>query len=113
MICKSCADYESEDCSDCPYRDQCVKSSKPGAHRRIYINRRLSELKNIAKANLESEKGLEMRSKRPIEVESAFGDIKSNFGVRRFLLRGLDKVKIEWGLYAIGYNMRKLTAAIE
>ena len=103
--------YESKDCTDCPYRDNCVKSSKPDANRRIYINRRLNELKKIAKANLDSEKGKEMRSKRPVEVESVFGDIKSNFGVRRFLLRGLEKVKIEWGLYSIAHNMRKLTAA--
>jgi transposase len=103
--------YECEDCSDCPLRDQCVKSKKSDADRRIYINRRLNELKGIAKTNLDSEKGLEMRSKRPIEVESAFGDIKGNFGVRRFLLRGLEKVKIEWGLYSIAHNMRKLTVA--
>ena len=104
--------YESEDCSDCPYRDKCVKSDKPGADRRIYINRRLNELKGMAKASLDSDKGLEMRSRRPVEVESAFGDIKGNFGVRRFLLRGLEKVKLEWGLHAIGYNMRKLTVAL-
>lgn len=101
--------YECETCTDCPYRDKCVKGNKPDANRRIYINRRLNELKQIAKTNLESEKGLEMRSKRSVEVESAFGDIKGNFGVRRFLLRGLEKVKIEWGLYSIGHNMRKMT----
>lgn len=103
--------YECEDCGDCPHRDKCVKGKKPDADRRIYINRRLNELKEIAKSNLDSEKGLEMRSKRPVEVESAFGDIKGNFGVRRFLLRGLEKVKIEWGLYSIGHNMRKMAAA--
>lgn len=103
--------YECEDCSDCPLRSQCVKSKKPDADRRIYINRRLNELKEIANTNLLSEKGLQMRSQRPIEVESAFGDIKGNFGVRRFLLRGLEKVKIEWGLYSIGHNMRKIAAA--
>jgi len=100
--------YECEDCTDCPYLDKCVKSSKPEANRKIYINRRLNELKEIAKANLDSEKGLEMRSRRPVEVESAFGDIKGNFGVRRFLLRGLEKVKTEWGLYSIAHNMRKM-----
>jgi len=102
--------YECETCADCPMRDQCVKGKKSDADRRIYINRRLNELKEIAKTNLDSEKGVEMRSKRPIEVESAFGDIKGNFGVRRFLLRGLEKVKIEWGLYSIGHNMRKMAA---
>ena len=102
--------YECETCADCPLRNQCVKGKKLDADRKIYINRRLNELKEIAKTNLDSEKGLEMRSKRPIEVESAFGDIKGNFGVRRFLLRGLEKVKIEWGLYSIGHNMRKMAA---
>jgi transposase len=103
--------YGCEDCTGCPYRDKCVKSSKPGANRRIYVNRRLNELKEIAKTNLGSEKGKQMSAKRGVEVESAFGDIKGNSGVRRFLLRGLEKVKIEWGLYSIGYNMRKIAAA--
>jgi hypothetical protein len=100
--------YECEDCSDCPYREKCIKSSKPEANRKIYINRRLNELKQVAKANLDSEKGQQMRSKRPVEVESVFGNIKGNFGVRRFMLRGLEKVKLEWGLYSIGHNMRKM-----
>jgi transposase len=103
--------YECETCADCPHRDKCVKGDKPDANRRIYINRRLNALKNTARANLDSEKGLKMRSLRPIEVESVFGDIKGNFGVRRFLLRGLQKVKIEWTLCSIAHNIRKITAA--
>ena len=103
--------YECEDCSDCPFREKCVKGEKPDSNRRIYINRRLNELKKIARTNLTSENGLIMRSKRPVEVENAFGNIKGNFGVRRFLLRGIDKVKIEWGLYSIAHNMRKIAAA--
>jgi hypothetical protein len=31
-------------------------------------------------------------------------------GVRRFQLRGLDKVNIEWGLISIAHNMRKMAA---
>lgn len=100
--------YESTDCSDCPLRNKCVKSEKENTNRRIYINRRLNELKAKARENLCSEKGLEMRSLRPVEVESTFGDIKGNFGMRRFLLKGLEKVSIEWGLYSIAHNMRKM-----
>jgi len=102
--------YESRDCSGCPYREKCIKSDRPDAKRKLYINRRLNELKAIAKTNLNSEKGILMRKKRSVEVESVFGDIKGNFGVRRFLLRGLERVKIEWGLYSIGHNMRKWAA---
>lgn len=100
--------YECLNCSGCPQREKCVKSEEIFANRRIYINRRLNELKNQARYRLCSEKGLEMRSLRPIEVESVFGDIKNNFGVRRFMLRGLEKVTIEWGLYSIAHNMRKM-----
>ncbi len=100
--------YECLNCAGCLYRDKCVKSEDKFANRRIYINRRLNELKTQARENLCSERGKEMRSLRPIEVESVFGDIKNNFSVRRFLLKGLEKVKIEWGLYSIAHNMRKL-----
>ncbi|MGI6633897.1 MAG: IS1182 family transposase [Christensenellales bacterium] len=100
--------YECEDCRGCPYRDRCVKSEDEDASRRIYVNRNLEELKKEARERLNSETGQEMRKKRPVEVESVYGDIKGNYGVRRFLLRGLQKVTTEWGLHCIGHNMRKL-----
>jgi len=37
-----------------------------------------------------------------------FGQIKANRQFRRFLLRGLDKVTIEFGLIAIAHNLMKL-----
>lgn len=101
--------YESEDCSNCPYRQLCMKQSKnPEADKKIYINRRANELRAQARENLTGEYGKRMRSLRPIEVESVFGNIKGNFGVRRFMLKGLEKIKLEWGLYSIAHNMRKL-----
>ena len=68
-------------------------------------------MKKTARDLLNSPRGLEMRSKRPIEVEAVFGRLKQNWGFRRFLLRGLDKVKTEWGILAIAHNMAK--AAIQ
>ncbi|WP_371362128.1 transposase [Sporomusa rhizae] len=44
-----------------------------------------------------------MRSLRPVEVESVFGNIKGNFDMRRFSLKGMTKVKLEWGLHCIAY----------
>jgi hypothetical protein len=43
-----------------------------------------------------------------VEVESIFGQIKHNKGFRLFLLRGLEKVEIEFGLIAIAHNLQKL-----
>lgn len=100
--------YECSNCSGCPHQERCVKSENPYANRRININRKLNEFKEQARQKLTSEEGLKMRSLRPVEVESVFGNIKGNFGIRRFLLKGLEKVKIEWGLHCIAHNMRKM-----
>lgn len=39
-----------------------------------------------------------------------FGNIKHNHGFKRFMLRGKEKVAIEWGLIAIAQNIRKKAA---
>lgn len=104
--------YQSDDCTGCPHRDKCVKKKEdPNANRRIYVNRRGNDLKAEARGNLTSENGLKLRSLRPVEVESVFGNIKGNFGVRRFTLKGMTKVKLEWGLLCIAHNMRKMAAS--
>jgi len=104
--------YECDDCKDCPYRKRCItKTDKADFNKQITINRRGNELKAKARSNLTTEQGLQMRSLRSIEVESVFGDIKANSGTRRFMLKGLNKVKLEWGLLCIAHNMRKMVTA--
>ena len=48
------------------------------------------------------------RSKRPIEPEAVFGQIKSNRKFNRFRLRGLEKVTVEFGLISIALNLEKM-----
>ncbi len=55
-----------------------------------------------------SEKGLEMRGKRAEYSEGVFGQIKWNMGFKRFLLRGLDKVDLEWGLLSFALNIKRM-----
>lgn len=99
--------YQATRCEGCPLRGQCHQSK---TERRIEVNHRLRELKQKAKERLMSEEGLEHRSKRPIEVEAVFGQLKSNNKFNRFTLRGLEKVEIEFGLMALGHNLRKMVA---
>ncbi len=49
-----------------------------------------------------------MRGKRAEYSERVFGQIKWNMGFKRFLLRGLKKVDIEWGLLCIAVDIRKM-----
>lgn len=85
---------------------------KAKGNRRIEVNHNLNRLRQIAREKLLSEEGIFHRGKRPIEPEAVFGQIKSNNKFNRFTLRGLDKVEIEFGLMAIGHNLRKITAII-
>ena len=97
--------YEAEDCVGCGLREQCHKSK---ANRRIEINAELQGYRKRARELLLSPEGLDHRSRRPIEPEAVFGQIKANRQFRRFLLRGLDKVTIEFGLIALAHNLMKL-----
>jgi len=100
--------YVSEDCSGCMYKEECTKGEK----RSISINENYDRYKEKARELLYSEEGKQMRKQRGWNVETPFGDIKHNRKFRRFLLRGKVKVKIEAGLLAIGYNIRKIGSYI-
>jgi len=97
--------YQAINCNGCPMRGACHKSQD---NRIITINHRANKYKAKAKELLTSRKGLEKRSRRPIEPETVFGNIKHNKGFKRFLLRGLEKINIELGLISISHNIAKL-----
>jgi transposase len=96
--------YECSDCQDCPVKPQCMKAA---GNRRIYIAVELMRMKQRAHDNLDSPRGKELRSRRAVEVESVFGRLKQNWGFRRFLLRGKQKVETEWGILCIAHNLAK------
>jgi len=97
--------YECDHCATCPLKAQCTQAK---GNRRIQVSFKLREYQQQARTNLLSEQGIELRKQRGVDVETPFGDIKHNMGFRRFLLRGLKKVEIEWGLVCIAHNLRKL-----
>lgn len=99
--------YQCEDCTACVFRSDCHRSKY---NRTIQYSPTLAEMKTKARENLNSEKGIELRKKRGVEVESVFGHIKQNSHFRRFSLRGLKKVNLEWGLISIAHNIKKITA---
>lgn len=103
--------YEAKNCEGCPLRAMCHKSKE---NRQIAINHKLNAFKATVKERLTSDKGKEIYKKRCIEPEPVFGNLKQNKGFRRFTLRSIPKVCIEFGLYAIAHNFAKwLKAALE
>jgi transposase len=99
--------YQAKNCQSCPLNGACHKSQ---GDRIIQINVNLGRQKQQADELLKSEEGIVKRKKRCFDVESVFGNIKHNHGFRRFMLRGKQKVEIEWGLIAMAQNIRKRAA---
>ena len=62
---------------------------------------------------LKSEEGKSIYKKRKETVEPVFGIIKSVMGFRQFLLRGIEKVNIEWELIKVAYNFKRLHSLLK
>jgi transposase len=97
--------YECQECSSCPLKPKCTKAK---GNRQMQVGFELRRYRQQAKENLLSEQGIALRQLRSIEPETVFGDVKHNMGFRRFMLRGLKKVDVEWGLVCMAHNLRKL-----
>ena len=60
------------------------------------------------RAKLETESGRAVYARRKTIVEPVFGQIKEARGFRRFLLRGLAKIRGEWRLVCLTHNLLKI-----
>jgi transposase len=101
----SIREYECGSCAACLLKPQCTRAV---GNRRFGINPTLNHYQQQAREKLVSDQGRRLRSRRGVEVETVFGRIKQDWGFRRFTLRGMDKVRIEWGLLCIAHNIAKL-----
>jgi len=68
--------------------------------------------KEAMRRRLRTASGRAAYKKRKETVEPVFGIIKAAMGFRRFLLRGLRKVSLEWSLVTLAYNFRRLARLI-
>lgn len=68
-------------------------------------------VKEAMARKLATKAGKAVYSRRKTIVEPVFGQIKEARGFRRFLLRGLEKVRGEWSLVTLTHNLLKLHRA--
>jgi transposase len=59
-------------------------------------------------AKVLSAEGRRIYARRAATVEPVFGIIKGVMGFRQFLLRGIEKVKLEWSLVCLAYDFKRL-----
>ena len=110
--------YKCEDCSECPYKKDCIK----GNHCKTPLEERTKSLQ-VAKTFLKyrqedlerilSNDGILFRTNRSIQAEGSFGDIKQDMKFRRYLSKGTTNVLAESVLLAMARNINKLHNKIQ
>jgi hypothetical protein len=101
--------YQCPGCAGCPLANDCVKENtkKRKLQRDEYQGYREKVGRRMATAE-----GKSVYKRRAPIVEGAFAIIKHIMGIRRFWLRGLEKVQIEWSWVAGAFNLKRLLRLI-
>jgi hypothetical protein len=94
--------YKGTSCETCPRRAQCTT-----ARYRTLAREKREECQERMRVRLLSEEGKQRYGKRLYTVEPIFGHLKKNLGYKDFLLRSAEKVRGEFKLMCIGYNLMK------
>ena len=84
-------------CNNCKYAYKCKAKlkHKDYDYRTVELIPDYELLKEEARNNLQSPKGIEMRINRSIQAEGTFGQIKNNMNYDRIRRRGLENVSVE------------------
>lgn len=84
----------------------------PGRQRHHVPEPAAAEVPTTAKermaAKVRTPEGRALYARRKVIVEPVFGQIKEARGFRRFLLRGLDRIRGEWCLVCLTHNLLKM-----
>jgi transposase len=103
------------DCDDCPLRSQCLRSVKQKGARQVNVlletlpkdESKTGPIQRM-KEKIDSALGRHTYSMRLGIVEPVFGNIRETLGLRRFSLRGKEKVDGQWKLMTMLHNIFKI-----
>lgn len=103
--------YRGAECAGCALAGRCLSPQNKGGRtvsRDVY-----TETRERFAAKMATEAAREKYDQRMRIGETPFGLIKRVMGLRQFLLRGLDKVKIEWRMACLAANLAKLVRGLQ
>jgi transposase len=101
--------YDAATCAACPLRARCTGSADPTQGRRIKRWAQEAVLEAMA-ARLRTDPTAVVRRKSL--VEHPFGTMKRSDDAAYFLVRGLEKVRAEFSLMTLAYNLRRAVRVI-
>ena len=97
--------YQCHHGRDCPLAPVCIKGKEAF---RSLTRDAYEPLREATAQRMATPEGRAIYRMRAPGIEGVFGVIKSVLDVRRFTLRGLAKVRIEWSWICTAYNLKKL-----
>ena len=102
--------YKGERCVGCKVQSKCTRK-KDGI--RYMKDFPYEAQRNTMREKMKTLRAKELYALRSRTVEPVFGDIKENNGLRSFLTRGLQRVKVEFNLACIASNLKKIKEFLE
>ena len=94
--------YRASGCKSCPLRKQCTRNQ---ANRTITREENESLMEAMAQRVKAQPQKMKLRKQL---CEHPFGTIKRALGYDHFLLKGLEKVRAEWSLITLTYNLKRV-----
>jgi transposase len=92
-------------CATCPLRERCLK---PGVAVREISRFEHDHLRAALAQRMSTPEAKQKYARRREVAEHPFAIIKQHYGVRQFLLRGLERVRQEWRWISTAFNLHKL-----
>jgi transposase len=99
--------YAANGCQNCPFYRKCVPDGR--GSRRVNVSI-VEDVRKRMREKLRSPEGKELYNLRRETVEPVFGQMKSNMGFDRFLLKGCEGASAEAALMCMVHNVLKCAA---
>jgi hypothetical protein len=94
--------YRASGCKQCPLKSRCTRNQGNRT-----ITREANEHLMEAMAERMKQQPEKFKLRKTL-AEHPFGTIKRWFGYTHFLLKGLTKVRCEWSLTTLAYNLKRV-----
>jgi hypothetical protein len=105
----SYTNYACPGSAGCPLAGRCVQAK---ASVRTVRRDQYQPLRETIGHRMATPEGRRIYARRAPIVEGVFAEIKHLMGIRRFLLRGLEKVRLEWTWICTAFNLKRLLARL-
>lgn len=100
---QTCVFYRCKDCDQCKRRAECTSGKQGRIIKRFEVDSAKAAMKKV----FENERARKAYSQRKAMVEPVFSELRYGQNLVRFHRRGLSKVRVEFSLHCVAYNLRR------